>query len=114
MSDRSAVRRLALGDFLSSTGSGIAAVALSFFVYQQTNSAIWLAGTLFFTFGVAGLITPFAGKIADRYDRRRVMIASDLLSLATWGDADLHPRTGPPCRHRLRRDGRLAPVLVGG
>ena len=69
MSDRSAVRRLALGDFLSSTGSGIAAVALSFFVYQQTNSAIWLAGTLFFTFGVAGLITPFAGKIADRYDR---------------------------------------------
>ena len=39
MSDRSAVRRLALGDFLSSTGSGIAAVALSFFVYQQTNSA---------------------------------------------------------------------------
>jgi MFS family permease len=85
MSDRSAVRRLALGDFLSSTGSGIAAVALSFFVYQQTNSAIWLAGTLFFTFGVAGLITPFAGKIADRYDRRRVMIASDLLSLATWG-----------------------------
>jgi len=85
MSDRSAVRRLALGDFLSSTGSGIAAVALSFFVYEQTNSAIWLAGTLFFTFGVAGLITPFAGKIADRYDRRRVMIASDLLSLATWG-----------------------------
>jgi len=65
MSDRSAVRRLALGDFLSSTGSGIAAVALSFFVYEQTNSAIWLAGTLFFTFGVAGLITPFAGKIAE-------------------------------------------------
>src|SRR5436190_5079087 len=85
MSDRSAVRRLALGDFLSSTGSGIAAVALSFFVYEQTNSAIWLAGTLFFTFGVAGLITPFAGKIADHFDRRHVMIVSDLLSLATWG-----------------------------
>jgi MFS family permease len=85
MSDRSAVRRLALGSFLSGTGSGIAGVALSFFVFERTNSAIWLAGTLFFTFGVAGLITPFAGKIVDRYDRRRVMIASDLLSLATWG-----------------------------
>jgi MFS family permease len=85
MSDRSAVRRLALGRFLSSTGSGIAGVALAYFVYQQTNSAIWLAGTLFFTFGVAGLLLPFAGKLVDRYDRRRLMIASDLLSLATWG-----------------------------
>jgi MFS family permease len=84
VSDRSAVRRLALGRFLSSTGGGIAAVALSFFVYQRTNSALWLAGTLFFTFGVAGLLTPFAGKLADRYDRRRLMITSDLLSLATW------------------------------
>jgi len=84
VTDRSAVRRLALGRFLSSTGSGIAAVALSYFVYERTNSAIWLAGTLFFTFGVAGVLTPFAGKLADRYDRRRLMIASDLLGLATW------------------------------
>jgi MFS family permease len=84
MSDRSAVRRLALGRFLSSTGGGIAAVALSYFVYQRTNSALWLAGTLFFTFGVAGLLTPFAGKLVDRYDRRRLMITSDLLGLATW------------------------------
>jgi MFS family permease len=84
VTDRSAIRRLALGRFLSSTGSGIAGVALSYFVYERTNSAIWLAGTLFFTFGVAGILTPFAGKLVDVFDRRRLMIASDLLSLATW------------------------------
>jgi predicted MFS family arabinose efflux permease len=65
-------------------GSRIAAVALSFLIYERTGSALWLAGTLFFTFGVTGFLTPLAGKIADRYDRRAVMIASDLLSLATW------------------------------
>src|SRR4051794_29074497 len=81
---RFAIRRLALARMLSGTGSNIANVALSYLVYQRTGSAIWLAGTLFFSFGVVGLLTPFAGKIVDRYDRRRVMIASDLLSLGAW------------------------------
>jgi MFS family permease len=84
MRPRDAVRRLALGRAPSGTGSGIAGVALSYLIYERTGSAIWLAGTLFFTFGVTGSLTPLAGKIADRYDRRLVMIASDLLSLATW------------------------------
>ena len=84
MDPRDAVRRLAVARGLSATGSRIAGVALSFLIYERTGSALWLAGTLFFTFGVVGLLTPFAGKIADRYDRRRVMIASDLLSLAIW------------------------------
>ena len=84
MGPRDAVRRLAIGRGLSATGSRIAAVALSFLVYERTGSAIWLAGTLFFTFGVTGLLTPLAGKIADRYDRRHVMIVSDLLSLGIW------------------------------
>jgi MFS family permease len=81
---RFAIRRLAFASMLSGTGTSIANVALSYLVYQRTGSAIWLAGTLFFSFGVVGLLTPFAGKIVDRYERRRVMIASDLLSLATW------------------------------
>ncbi len=85
--NRRAVRRLAFARGLSSTGSRIAG-ALSFLIYERAGSAIWLAGTLFFTFGVTGALTPFAGKIADRYNRRRVMIASDLLSL---GGPDLVP-----------------------
>lgn len=84
MVSRSAVRRIALAKGLSGTGSGIASVALSYLVFQRTNSALWLAGTLFFSFGVVGLLTPFAGKLVDRYDRRRVMIASDVGSLVTW------------------------------
>lgn len=66
------------------TASGIAGVALSYLVFQRTNSALWLVGTLFFSFGVVGLLTPFAGKLVDRYDRPRVMIVSDLGSPLTW------------------------------
>jgi MFS family permease len=84
VASRSAVRRIALAKGLSGTGSGIANVALSYLVFQRTNSALWLAGTLFFSFGVVGLLTPFAGKLVDRYDRRQVMIASDVGSLLTW------------------------------
>lgn len=84
MEPRSAVRRIALAQTLTGTGNGIASIALSFVVYERTDSAIWLAATLLLTFGLTGFLTPFAGKIADKYDRRLVMITSDLASLVVW------------------------------
>ncbi|HEX9122707.1 MAG TPA: MFS transporter [Actinomycetota bacterium] len=81
---RWAVRRLALGRMLSATGSEVAAIALSFLVFERTGSAVWLAGTLFFTFGVTGFLTPVSGAIADRFDRRWVMVLSDTLSTSCW------------------------------
>lgn len=84
MADRWPVRRLAIGVFLSSAGSWAAGIAVSFYVFRTTGSAVWVAGTLFFTFGVVGLFNPIAGKIADRYDRRLVMIVSDLAAALCW------------------------------
>ena len=95
-------------------GSRIAAVALSFLIYERTGSAIWLAGTLFFTFGVTGFLTPLAGKIADRNDRRRVMITSDVLSLATWLLLVFRPSTPSPSVDRVRRLRRHPAVWVRG
>jgi MFS family permease len=79
-----AVRRLATAIGLSTIGSGAAAIALSARVYYVTGSAVWLSATFFVTFGISGLLTPVAGAIVDRFDRRRVMIASDLASAAVW------------------------------
>ncbi len=84
MTDRWPIRRLALGGFLSSVGSWAAGIAVSYYVFRQTGSAVWVAATLFFTFGVVGLFSPLAGKIADRYDRRWVMIIADTGSAACW------------------------------
>jgi MFS family permease len=84
MTQRWPIRRLAMGAFLSTVGSWAAGIAVSYYVFRETGSAVWVAGTLFFTLGVVGLFSPIAGKIADRFDRRRVLIVSDLASAACW------------------------------
>lgn len=76
----SAIRRLALAGFISKTGTEAAFVALAFVIYERTGSGIWLASVFLLTFGIPGLLAPVAGVIADRFDRKRVMIVSDLLS----------------------------------
>jgi MFS family permease len=84
MEGRSAVKRLALAWFLSGTGSRLALIALAFVIFQKTGSALWVAAVFFFNFGVIGFLTPVAGAIADRFDRRRVMLVSDGLGAACW------------------------------
>ena len=77
-SSHSAVRRLSLARLISLTGGAAAYLALNFFIYERTGSATWVAATLFLTFGTVGFVSPFAGALGDRFDRRRVMIVSDL------------------------------------
>jgi MFS family permease len=84
MEGRSAVKRLALARFLSGTGSRLALIALAFLIFQKTGSPLWVAAVFFFNFGVIGFLTPLAGAIADRFDRRRVMLLSDGLGAACW------------------------------
>jgi MFS family permease len=76
---RRAVRRLALGRAISVTGSAAAYTALLDAVFvRSAGSAAWLGLTLLLTHGVEGALGPFGGVLGDRFDRRRVMIASDL------------------------------------
>jgi MFS family permease len=78
-SSRSAVRRLATARLISITGGAAAFIALNFTLYVETRSTAWVAAGLVATFGVQGIVGPFAGVLGDRFDRRRVMIISDLL-----------------------------------
>lgn len=77
-SPRTAVRRLALGRLISTTGDFAAAVSLTFVIWEQTRSAAWISATGILTWGVMGFLAPVAGAIADRVDRRRVMIVRRL------------------------------------
>ncbi|MGH2572976.1 MAG: MFS transporter [Actinomycetota bacterium] len=81
---RSPVRRLALARLISLTGGAAAYLALNYTIYERTGSATWVAVTLILTFGALGLASPFAGALGDRFDRRRVMIASDLVGAAVF------------------------------
>ena len=63
---------------MSSLGSGATAVAFGFFLYDRTGSAVWLSVWYFLSFGISGILTPVAGWLADRFDRRRLIIWSNL------------------------------------
>lgn len=51
-------------------------------VYERTGSAAWVGFTGFAAFGLTAAVTPLAGALGDRLDRRQVMIGSDLAAMA--------------------------------
>jgi DHA3 family macrolide efflux protein-like MFS transporter len=77
---RSNVRRLAIGRLISVTGGAAAYTALMFTIWDRTHSATWQSGTLLLTFGVVGILGPVTGQLGDRYDRRAVMVASEVVA----------------------------------
>lgn len=79
---KTAVRRLALGRLISVTGGAAAYTALNFTVWDRTHSPGMQALSLLLTFGVAGILGPFAGALGDRFDRRTVMIWAEALASA--------------------------------
>src|SRR5688500_15127449 len=82
-SGRSAVRRVAVARGISLTGSGAAFTVLAYIVHRLTGeSAIWLSVTLLLTMGMQGLVQPIASWLGDRFDRRRVLVISDLAAAA--------------------------------
>jgi MFS family permease len=82
---RSAVHRLAIARLISVTGGAAAYTALMSTIYDRTaGSPGWLSATLLLTFGVSGLMAPFAGHLGDRFDRRIVMIVAELCGAAAF------------------------------
>jgi MFS family permease len=75
---RPAIYRLAAGSAVNSIGSGATNVAFGFYLYDRTGSAVWLSVWFFFSFGIIGVLTPIAGWLADRFDRRRLIVISQL------------------------------------
>ena len=67
---------------VSSLGDWTYNVALLAFVYERTESPTWLAATTAARILPIVVLGPIGGVIADRYDRRRIIIASDLLCAA--------------------------------
>jgi MFS family permease len=82
---RSAVRRLGAARIISITGGAAAYIALNYEVYEQTGSAAWVAAALLLTFGATGFVMPFAGILGDRFDRKIVLIVSDVAGALAFG-----------------------------
>lgn len=69
-----------LGELTSGIGSGMTAFALSIYVYQATGSVSLVSVISLAAFLPTILLSPLGGVLADRYDRRLLMIIGDFCS----------------------------------
>ncbi len=98
--DRPLVRKMAAfltvwaGQVVSALGTGLTGFALGVWVYERTGSATRFALITLMTTLPGILLSPIAGALVDRWDRRRAMILSDMgagcatlvLALLFWHD----------------------------
>jgi MFS family permease len=71
-------RWLLSGLAVSQTGDWLYNLALVVLVYQRTHSALWAGVTTAARVVPVVLLGPLGGVLADRFDRRRIMITCDL------------------------------------
>ena len=67
---------------LSSSGSWLQMVAVPYVVYTITGSGAWLGFAGFLGYAPMVVTGPYAGSIADRFDRRKVLIIGGLVQAA--------------------------------
>lgn len=101
----SSFRRLLIGLAVSQAGDWLYNVALLAFVYERTHSAGWLAATTAARIVPIVALGPLGGVLADRFDRRRVMVVSDAARAALMLGLAAVALAGLPVV--------LAPVLAG-
>lgn len=65
------------GQVVSALGSYLTGFALAVWIYQQTGSATLFALITLVTTLPGVVLSPFAGALVDRWDRRRAMIVAD-------------------------------------
>jgi DHA3 family macrolide efflux protein-like MFS transporter len=84
-----------LGQVVSTIGSGLSGFALGVWIYQQSGGSVTrFALLMFFLNAPAILLSPIAGALVDRWDRRWAMILSDsgaglctlVLAFLLWAD----------------------------
>jgi amino acid adenylation domain-containing protein len=78
-SDEPTLRRfvtVATGQLVSTAGSALTAWAIPIWILQRTGSLIWFGLTGMMAFVPMLLAMPLAGAVADRFDRRKVLLAA--------------------------------------
>ncbi len=74
-------RIYAAGNAVSLIGLWVQRLAVGWLAWKLTGSGFWLGAVAFADLFPVVVIGPFAGVIADRHDRRRILIAGQFLAL---------------------------------
>lgn len=84
-------RLLAMGQIVSMLGTHVSGVGLSIVAFIETGSVWWLSVIYLASRVPALLVAAHAGAVADRADRRRIVLVADSVAgVATAGAAALH------------------------
>src|SRR3954447_26213575 len=67
-----------VGNFLSNCGTWFQTLAQSLLVYRLTNSVFLVGVVNFSQFAGVFILSPWSGHAADRFDRRRLLVATQL------------------------------------
>ena len=68
------------GQLISTIGKSLTSLAASIVVYRQTGSALSVGLMLMATAGPSLIVGLFAGVFVDRFDRKKIMIVSDMVN----------------------------------
>src|SRR3954468_24766015 len=98
------LRRLFAGLVVSQAGDWLYNLALLAFVYERTGSTTWVGVTTAARILPEVVLGPIGGVLADRHDRRVVMVCADVLRAVSMTAMALLALTGGPVV--------LAPVLA--
>jgi MFS family permease len=72
-------RRFTIGQTISLVGSWTETVAQAVLVLRLTGSGVWLGLATAARYAPVLLLTPYAGVIVDRYDKRRILLVTESL-----------------------------------
>ena len=76
-------KRLWFGQIISLLGSEIVQFALIWWITIETESAFLLSLSMFLAFIPAIIIGPFAGVLVDKWDKKKLIVITDLLQAIT-------------------------------
>jgi MFS family permease len=67
----------------SNTGTWMQTITVPYVLDQLTHSTVWVGIGAFATFFPATIVGPLAGALADRYDRRMIMLLSQVVLMVS-------------------------------
>jgi len=82
------------GNVLSNCGTWFQNIALSLLVFRLTRSSFWVGAVNFAQFAGVLLLAPWAGAAADRGDRKRLIVVTQVVATLTSGALALAVATG--------------------
>jgi amino acid adenylation domain-containing protein len=71
---------LAAGQLVASVGAALTSFALGFWAFEESGLSSHYALVVMLALVPAALLSPLGGAVADRFDRRKVMLAAHLVS----------------------------------